>query len=308
MDWRVKGIVQKVLSRVPGGDWLNDRLQGTIGELRSLESNVATKVANWVSLNELLRKAGFSLRDRDVLEIGTGWHPTLPLCFSLAGVARCATFDRKRHLSPSLTRKGVDCLRRHLPALAEAAGRDLADVEDDWRRLAEARDLAELLARARVEYRAPADAARTGLAAGSFDLVCSNSVLEHVPVGGILELLEEARRILRPAGLVAHGVACNDHYAHFDDSISFVNYLRFSEAEWRLWNNDICFQNRLRAQEILDLVRAGGFELVTVRTATRQGSVEALSRFAVAPEFARMSVDELAVTSVDFVARSAVRS
>jgi SAM-dependent methyltransferase len=304
MDWRVKGIIQNVLSRTPGGEWLNDRLQGTIGELRSLDANVATKVSDWVSLNGLLGESGFSLRGAEILEVGTGWHPTLPLCFSLAGVGRCATFDRTRHLSPSLTRRVVASLGGHLPALAEATGRGLPELQEDWRSLGEAREVGELLAKARIDYRAPADAARTGLAARSVDLVYSNSVLEHVPPDGIRELLAEARRILRPGGIVAHCVACNDHYAHFDRRISFVNYLRYSEAEWTRWNNDIHFQNRLRARDILDLVREGGFEPVTVRTATRAGSLEALSRFTVAPEFARLSVAELAVTSVDFVART----
>jgi SAM-dependent methyltransferase len=308
MDWRVKGIVQKVLSRTPGGEWLNDRLQGTLGELRSLEANVATKVRDWISLDDLLRESGFSLRGAEILEVGTGWHPTLPLCFSLAGVGRCVTFDQTRHLSPALTWRVVASLRRHLPALAEATGRGLAELQEDWRSLGEARDLSELLAKARIDYRSPADAARTGLAAGSVDLVYSNSVLEHVPPDGILELLSEARRILRPGGIVAHCVACNDHYAHFDPSISFVNYLKFSDAEWTRWNNEICFQNRLRARDILDLVGKAGFQPVKVRTATRAGSLEALAGFTVAPEFARLSAAELAVTSVDFVARAAPRS
>src|SRR4029453_13616085 len=225
MDWRVKGIVQKVLSRTPGGEWLNDRLQGTIGELRSLEENVATKIRDWTSLHDLLRESGFSLRGAEILEVGTGWHPTLPLCFSLAGVSRCTTLDRTRHLSPALTRRVVASLRRHLSALAEATGRGLAALEGDGGGPAGG-------AGGPDRPPAPPAAAGTGRAAGSVDLVYSNSVLEHVPPDGILELLAEARRILRPGGIVAPCVACNDHYAHFDPRISFVNYLQFSDAEW----------------------------------------------------------------------------
>lgn len=304
MDWRVKGIVQKILSLTPGGLWINDRLQRSLGGLRHFEKNIETKVQDWLGIMHLLEQTHYDPEGKEILEVGTGWYPTLPICFSLANVRRCVTYDRSRHLDPDLTHRMVHALRRHLPSVAQASRRGLSEVESEWRALDSARSLSLLLERARIDYVAPADASRMDLPGHSLDLVYSNSVLEHVPGTLILAIMRETHRTLRPGGVALHSVACNDHYAHFDRTISFVNYLRFNEADWKLWNNSLNYQNRLRAPDFLRLAEAGGLEIATVQTAIRPGSLEALSRMRVAPEFSAYEPSDLAITSVNFVARA----
>src|SRR5688572_8956999 len=103
MNWRVKGIVQKVLSVVPFGTAANDLLQKTVGGLRDFDGRLAGKVEDWKIFVDHLATLGISPRGLRLFEIGTGWFPTLPLCFSLAGAASVATFDLERHLNPRLT-------------------------------------------------------------------------------------------------------------------------------------------------------------------------------------------------------------
>ena len=186
MNWRVKGIVQKVLSSVPFGTAANDVLQKSVGGLRNFDAQVAGKVEDWKIFVDHLATLGMRPRGLRFFEIGTGWFPTLPLCFSLAGAASCATFDLSRHMNPRLTRKLLARLESYLGLIAHAAGRPLEEVASDYRRLAGAASLSELLERARIHYHAPADATRTPLGSGSVDVVFSNSVLEHVPPDGLL--------------------------------------------------------------------------------------------------------------------------
>jgi hypothetical protein len=40
-------------------------------------------------------------------------------------------------------------------------------------------------------------------------------------------IMREAHRVLKDGGLCVHAVACNDHYAFFHESISFVNFVQF---------------------------------------------------------------------------------
>jgi SAM-dependent methyltransferase len=303
MHWRLKGLAQKCLSSLPKGQSLNDRLQRRFGGLRHPERNIVGKLEDWKLSLRYLRDCGFSVLGSTLLEIGTGWYPTLPICFSLAGAKRVITYDIVRHIDADLTFRMIGALESHLDSIAEACGSPADEVHDRYRELLQTKNIHALLKCARVEFCAPADAGATKLAPDSIDLVYSNSVMEHVPKATIRDLMCESRRVLRPDGLALHNVACNDHYAHFDPGISFVNYLQYNESQWCKWNNSLQYQNRLRAPEFLDLAMEAGLEVIYKRIFVRPGTREALTTFEIAPEFRRFSREDLAVTTVDFIAR-----
>jgi SAM-dependent methyltransferase len=303
MHWQLKGLVQKSLSFAPGGRCLNDCLQRRFGELRHFERHIAGKVEDWKLSLRYLKDVEFDVRGKTVVEIGSGWQPSHPICFYLSGVKRVKTYDTVRHLDADLTFRMLAALEVHLDSIAEACGDPVEKVRQRHRELLRARDVHELLSRAQVDYNAPADARASRLAPGSVDLVYSNSVMEHVPKSKIRELMGESKRILRPGGLALHNVACNDHYSNVDRRISAVNYLRYSESQWAKWNNSLLYQNRLRAPEFAELAAAGGLEVIYAQTAVRSGTREALAAFKVAPEFRRFSPEELVITTVDFIAK-----
>ena len=292
MNWRVKGVVQKMLSHLPGGRACNDRLQQTLGGLRHFDANIAAKVHHdWIVLMYHMRALGCRPQGLRFMEFGTGWYPTLPFCYSLVGAANVITFDLTRHLDRRLTWRMLAALEHHLPAIAEAGQCPVAEVAAAFRNLRGATALDDLLRRARIDYRAPADAARSGLPAASVDVVFSNSVLEHVPAQAIAALMQESCRVLRPGGLAIHSIACNDHYRHFDRSISPINYLAYSERAWRFWNNSFLFQNRLRPRDFLDLAEQAGLEIVLQIHPPQPALLEQLPRLTIAPEFRRYSAE-----------------
>jgi len=300
MDWRAKAMAQNLLAKVPFGERINDLLQLRVGGLRSFDSQVGGKVNDWIGMMTLLADWGVSVRNAATVEIGTGWIPTLPLCFWLAGGQSCITYDVCRHLRPELTRRLVRVLERHLNAIAQAAAFPLADMRQRYAEIGN-----DILTTCGITYVAPGDASHTGLPDESIDIVFSNSVLEHITTEALPAVMQETRRILRPSGVAVHCVACNDHYAHFDRSISYVNYLRFSAQEWRRWNNSLHYQNRLRAPDFLRVAEESGLSLVAVRQYVRPGVEPALKALPIAPEFRRYSRAELATTSVNFVCRRA---
>jgi SAM-dependent methyltransferase len=303
VDWRVKGLVQKALSVLPAGRLVNNALQQRLGGLKGFESNVDIKVKNdWWVLVDHMRELSVPIAGRTFLEIGTGWYPTLPVCFFLGGAARCLSYDLTRLLDFDLTLRMLARLEPHLEASAARLGVSEAVVRERWSKLRAARDAADFLERAGIEYRAPADAAATGLPAGSIDVVFSNSVLEHVERAAIESLMQETRRLLRPGGVALHSVNCGDHYAYFDRAITPVHYLRYSEAAWRLWNNDLQYQNRLRADDFIDSARRAGLSIVLNHQRPRAELLERFDQLPIAAEFRRYSREQLCTTSVDFVA------
>jgi SAM-dependent methyltransferase len=305
MNWQIKGLAQNVLSVVPGGNRLNDFFQRTVGGLRDLSREIGIKVSDWSIFVSNLNELGFPVRGVRCFEIGTGWFPTLPVCFSLAGAARCSTFDLVAHLSPNLTFKMLAALEPHLHSFAGLTSRPAAEIDAAYRRLRSAGSVPELLSAAGVDYHAPADATATDLLPGTVDLVFSNSVLEHVSRGTISAMMRESYRVLRPGGLAVHSVNCGDHYAYFDRRITAINYLTYTDREWRFWNNRILFQNRLRPRDLLGLAKEAGFEIVLHKQKPRKELLAALPGLRIAPEFQGYPPEELCCTSVDFVARKA---
>jgi SAM-dependent methyltransferase len=307
MNWRIKGLIQNVLSVVPGGRQLNTILQWQIGGLRQFDRNVEIKVCDdWAVLVSHLHELNVPMAGRTFMEVGTGWYPTLPVCFALAGVSRCVTFDVSRMLDWRLTQRMLQCLLPLLPRIADAAGVEHGVVDSRWRQFSSADGLDRFLSLAGIEYHAAADACRTGLPDASVDVVFSNSVLEHVEPHVNGALMKETLRVLRPGGLAVHSVNCGDHYAYFDRSITQINYLRFSERQWRCWNNALQYQNRLRADDFVNSATDAGLQVVLNRQRPRPELLQNFSRFPIAPQFSRYSKEQLCTTSVDFAARAPV--
>lgn len=305
MNWRVKGVTQKVLSLLPAGRRLNSVLQERLGGLRRFEASVDSKIHDdWLVLAGHMRELGCPIAGTTLLEIGTGRFPALPLAFALTGARRCFTYDIDPLLDWRLTRRMCKRFAIHLAGIAARLGLSEGQVRERWGCLARAGTLDEFLRAAAIEYRAPADAAATGLPPASVDVVFSNSVLEHVDRAAIGPLMRETRRVLRPGGMAIHSVNCGDHYAHFDSSLTQIHYLRFPERAWRVWNNSLQYQNRLRPDDFLELAEREGLQIVLNRQQPRPELLARFEAFPIAPEFRHYSRAQLCTTSVDFVARS----
>jgi len=201
MDWRTKGLLQKVLGVMPGGDAIHYQLQRRFGGLRDFDREFDIKIDDWRLMANQLREVGVPMAGARLFEIGSGWYPTFPLCCFLAGAQRVVTVDLNRHLRRDLLRACARGLERHVALIAEVAGVAEAEVRQRQQQLAAALERSADLAAATagvVDYRAPADAARTDLPPDHIDGVFSNSVLEHVAPEAIGGIFGEAMRILRP--------------------------------------------------------------------------------------------------------------
>jgi SAM-dependent methyltransferase len=311
MRWRVKSLIQKVLGYVPGGPWLHYQLQRRVGGLRDFRAEFESKVDDWTIMAGHLGRAGRSIPGARLLEIGTGWYPTFAFACYLAGAERMVTVDLKQHLKPDLT---LACARRlgdHLGTIAARTAVATTVVAERHRHLLahlhrndrnDRIDLADATAGV-IDYRAPADARSIGLAAASMDCVFSNSVLEHVSADEIEAIFVEAKRILRPAGIMFHSVNCGDHYAYVDKSISQVNYLRYSDRAWRLWQNAFLYQNRLRAHQFVEMSRRAGFAITLNTAVATEIQMRDLREVPVHPTFSCFSPEQLCITTIDFISR-----
>jgi SAM-dependent methyltransferase len=306
MDWRAKGVLQKLLGNVPGGEQAHYLLQRRFGGLRGFTREFDIKMDDWRLMAGHLHQAGLSIAGARLFEIGSGWYPTFPFACYLAGARQVITVDLNRHIKHDLVRDCAVNLGRHTRLIAEASGCPEEDVQRRQRRLAEQLQHSSDVGAATdgvVSYEAPADASATTLPSQGLDCVFSNSVLEHVLPAAVDAIFREAMRILTPGGIMFHSVNCGDHYAYVDRTINQLNYLKYSDREWRRWDNAFLYQNRMRAYEFVDRAVDAGFDIVLNTECAREKRLAELAAMQVHPQFAHIPPERLCVTSIDFIGR-----
>ncbi len=110
-----------------------------------------------------------------------------------------------------------------------------------------------------IHYYAPYDATKIHLSDKSIDACISTNTLEHIPKFDIILIFSELYKKLKDEGIVSLIIDYSDHYAHTDNNISLLNFLKFSDHKWKRYNHKIHFQNRLRHYEYIDIFEKIGF-------------------------------------------------
>lgn len=288
--WTVKAALQRAFSAMPGGHRLNYLFQRHVTHgVPVSDAKLATSVGMARGhLDRIGKHTTAPVAAGHFYEFGAGWDLRLPQVLWCLGVERQTVIDIR-----PLVR----------PALVADVGRRLAARADELD-LPRAPSVPGDLAALGIDYRAPCDARATGLPDRSVDRITSTNTLEHIPPDDIAAILRECRRILADDGLVSFKIDYQDHYAGFDRTISIYNFLRFEEDEWRRYNPDLHFQNRLRHADHLRLVEDAGFEVLEEQAETAGPTQRrALTDLTLASPFRDRPLDELAISEGRLVLR-----
>jgi SAM-dependent methyltransferase len=307
MNWRWKARIQKAIAALPGADTVYYAVQRSVGTLRPGRHDprdwlgASARMARWII------EAGREVSGKSFLEVGTGRTVDLPLGLWLCGAGSVLTVDLNRYLSAALMQESVAFLRARGDD-ARACFGELAERPGFAGRFARLAafdgDLDALLRMMNVRYLAPADAARLAVPAGSVDYHVSYAVFEHIPRDVIAAILAEARRVLRPHGLLVHVIDPSDHFSHDDASITPINFLQFSEREWQaLAGNKFVYHNRLRAHDYLELFAGAGAAIIRHQLKMDERSLVALRNgFPLHGSFRHIEPEKLAVRGLNLTA------
>jgi SAM-dependent methyltransferase len=285
---------------LPLSDQIYYAMQRTVGSLKPARSNPLEWFDAALSMVTWLKDAGAEVEGRRFLEVGTGHYVNVPVGLWLCGAGEVVTVDLNRYLTDALASQTVEFVRRNRERVATAFGRE-AEAPLFQERLGQLAGLRggarEFLEMAHIRYVAPADATRLDFADASFDFHVSHAVFEHIPAETIAAILAEARRLLKPGGMLMHVIDPSDHFSHDDSSITAVNFLQFSEREWRHWaGNKFMYHNRLRGREYLELFERAGVRILRQSQAVDEPSLKALRNgFRLDGRFREMGPEELAV-------------
>ena len=120
MHWRAKGVLQKLLGNLPGGEQAHYLLQRRFGGLHGFTREFDIKMDDWRLMAGHLREAGRPIAGARLFEIGSGWYPTFPFACYLAGAKQVITVDLTRHIKQDLVRNCAEHLARHTALIADA--------------------------------------------------------------------------------------------------------------------------------------------------------------------------------------------
>lgn len=306
MNWKWKARVQNAVAALPLSEQIYYAMQRTVGSLKPGRSNplewfdAARTIAEWI------RRAGQEIAGKRFLEVGTGRHVNIPTGLWLCGAEQVVTVDLNSYLSEALVRETIEFVRHNEEAVIKAFGHE-SQQPIFQERLEKLKTLqggiSELLSLANIKYVSPADATRLDLPDQSFDFHISHAVFEHIPADAIKGILMEARRLLKPQGLLMHIIDPSDHFSHDDASITAINFLQFSEKEWKRWaGNKFMYHNRLRAFEYRELFEQAGARILQYKDAVDEPSLRVLRNgFQLDDKFRQIVPEELAVSSLILV-------
>lgn len=266
--WWIKAAVQGGLSLLPRSERLNEAFQQHVTHTIALTpARFEAKVGQARRHLRRHARATDGALPGSVLELGTGWYPIVPVALAVSGVPHTISIDLHPLVSAARTREVLerfagharsDALRPLLPTVTEAGVERLDAALAGAAADATAGDL---LAPLGVELRR-GDARESGLPAGSIDLFVSNNTFEHIPAEVLRGLAAEFARLAAPGAVMDHFVDMRDHYSSFDGSISRLNYLRYPDPVWRVFNNRLQYQNRLRLPDYRAILEEAGFAMI----------------------------------------------
>lgn len=299
MKWEQKARIMRVCAGVPYGDKLYHVLQKTFGRL---QANPMARIPSQIDMAQWLLAAGKQIEGRTFFEVGTGHKPIVPIGFFLAGAAEVITVDLNRRLDIHLTKELLDWFvnNREIVESSYSSVVDTTILKQRLDMIQEYRsDPLAFFSKAKIQYLAPSDAAKTQLPSKSIDCHFSVTTLEHINPTAMRAIFVEAHRILSDDGVTLHRVDPSDHFQHQDHSITRINFLRFTEAQWQqLAGNEFAYCNRLRVSDYLRLFGKLGYNVLRLEAHIDPESLALLDRgFPLDTHYTSYDKDDLCSTS-----------
>ena len=303
--WVLKAAVQKTFSLLPGGRALNYLLQkhATRG-MQLTASHVHDKLEQLGNHLRTAEKFGSGVGPEQVLELGSGYHPVIPVALFLSGAERVTTAD----ILPLYSRERVNEtiaffaeFLRHgntIPGVAVQPAR-----KETLERLAENHSLSlpALLQTLHIDY-ALGRPQLLNFGREVYDLVISNNTLQHIRSSELVPILENLRIAAKKEAVHSHFIDLIDQLHHFDRSLSRYNFLRYSPQQWKWIDNSIVHQNRLRVDDYRKIFADAGY--VITEEQADAGFPDELSRLPLNVAFIPKSKADLLITHCTIVSQS----
>lgn len=300
MNWKLKALITDLVSRLPSAISTEAyyQIQRHSGGLKKGTLNPTVKFEMAARMCGLIREHGRSHVARFFLEIGTGRRINLPVALWLCGAEKVLTLDITRLLTEELVKEDMQYIKNNQAEIRSS----LSSFMDEHRfielqRLLSASwRLKDLLKLCNIEYLAPGDATNLKLPSRSVDFQVSVSAFEHIPPDTLEKIINECNRVLKDDGLFINIVDFRDHFYYSDKTISPINFLQFSDEQWkRIAGNKFAYTNRFRIDDVLSLIKTSGQRILAMHCTNDDSVLDLIKngKLSLHPKFKNKSAEEL---------------
>ena len=244
INWKLKSIVYRILSFL--------KLHKT---LFFIQKKITKR--SQVNLNKIIFYWDYhykSLKDhnsKSVLEIGAGKSlaQNIYLSYKFNQSIQQTLIDISNMLDLDLFNKANEQISRLLRVNSIPNAKTIYDLKKNFN----------------LEYQAPMTLKTIDEKKLYFDASISSTTLEHLPEEELKDSFNFMKRIIKKGGIISAVIDYSDHFSHTDQNISNLNYLQFSDDQWKKYNTPMLFQNRLRHQDYRQIFKLMGFEISEIK-------------------------------------------
>lgn len=288
---RFRTLLFKTLDLLPErvGQEIYHQIQKAL--FKSLDPRIKASTRSYEILFKMLEAQGFSLGDKNIVEIGSGWIPIMPYLLKYRGACNAVhTYDINEHYD----NKYIDALNSHF-----ASQKTIIEVDVNHKY-----HLPSF-----VHYYPKKDVGEAKLPEDT-DLVFSRFVLEHVPPEAIRRMHRHLAS-LKEGALVLHLISPSDHRAYTDKSLSYYDFLKYSQKEWNGIQTKFDYHNRLRLPQYVALFESAGFEVLDIEydlPNKDSDKYRAFKKLSIHEDFSHMTEEALLAGAVNVLLRNKKKS
>ncbi len=297
--WKLKAIVQKGISFLPNSEKANYFFQKHITKGVHLNNeHFENKIQHSKDHISFFQKYGETGPDKQIIELGSGWYPIVPIMMYLSNSGRVISVDIQSWMTKetqlTTINKFIDWRKKgkldfFLTNLDNKRWDKLLEISANPSKYT----LDTINKTIGLELLLQ-DAQHLQLADDSIDLICSNNTFEHIYKEVLSGILNEFSRVIKPNGVMSHFIDMSDHFAHYDKDINIYNFLKYSNKSWNRIDNSIQPQNRLRFEDYRGIYKQ--LNIPITEESIRPGNINEVQELKIHKEFQHFSLEELAIS------------
>jgi len=285
---QLKTFVLKALDILPSklGYYFYYKIQAK--SFKSINKFVEPNKASYEKINSILFEEDIQLKDKTILEIGSGWVPMLAYFLKVKGnIDKVYTYDINKHYQQQNLDKCFDYITSNYNTKINPTKKGEFTLPDF------------------IEYHPCTNVINAELSK-DIDIVLSRFVLEHVTPEDLTAIHEKLYESLPDNVVVLHLISPSDHRAHSDSSLSLYDFLKYSQKEWDNIQTKFDYHNRLRLPNYLEIFEDAGFEILYVEYDKASDNEEKYRKFKeleIHSDFKKYTEEELSAGSINVLLR-----